>query len=255
MSNTVNPTRVVTGKVRLSYVRVFTPYQNPNGGEAKYSATILLPKNDIATKQRIDAAIAAAIEVGISKKWNGVRPPNITTPIHDGDGPRPSDGMPFSDECKGHWVFTASSRIAPQVVDAGINPIIDQTEVYSGMFGRVSLNFFPYAVSGKKGIGCGLNNVQKLEDGPPLGNSYSAEDDFGQVPQYQQPQVHQYQQPVQPQYQQPQVHQYQQPVQPQYQSVYQQPIQQPAFQPQYNQSQPQQTPQIDPITGAPIMGL
>ncbi len=184
MSNN-NPTYVVTGKVRLSYAHLFTPYST-NGGDAKYSVTILLPKSDYATKQRIDAATKAAAQAGISAKWNGAQPPIIAMPIHDGDGVRPSDGMPFGDECKGNWVFTASSKNAPQIVDLGLNPIINQSDVYSGIYARVSINFFAYNSNGKKGIGCGLGNVQKIEDGEPLGGRTNALDDFtnGTTQQY-----------------------------------------------------------------------
>lgn len=220
--------RVVTGKVRLSYVHVFNPYTPPGGGEPKYSVTLLIPKSDVATKQRIDAAIQAAIEEGVQKRWNGVRPPQTPIPIYDGDGVRPSDGMPFGEECKGHWVMTASSKQKPEVVDVNLNPIIDQTQVYSGIYGRVSVQFFAYNAAGKKGIGCGLGNIQKLEDGEPLGGRRSAADDFGDfAPTTQQPV---YQQPQQPTYQQA-------PIYPQ----------------QPTPAQPAQQ-QIDPITGKPIQG-
>lgn len=230
--------RVITGEARLSYVHLFTPYAKPsnnNNNEPKYSVTILLPKSDFATKQRIDAAINAAIQAGVQSNWSGVRPPIVALPIHDGDGVRPSDGMPFSDECKGHWIFTASSKQAPQVVDAGLNPIINQTEVYSGMYGRVSVRFFPYNNNGKKGIGCGLNNVQKLRDGEPLGGRTNAADDFGGGYQQSAPG---YQPQSQPGYQ-------QQPTYPQ--QGYTQPVQ--PVQPAYPQPQPVQ---YDPITGAPL---
>lgn len=258
--------RVVTGEVRLSYVHVFTPHAKPgSNNEAKYGVTILLPKSDYATKQRIDAAINAAIQAGVSSNWNGVRPPMLAIPIHDGDGVRPSDGMPFSDECKGHWIFTASSKQAPQVVDAGVNPILNQTEVYSGMYGRVSIRFFSYNNNGKKGIGCGLNNVQKLRDGEPLGGRTNAADDFGggqpaapgyqpQQPAYPQqgyPQQPPYAPPAQPAYQQPP---YTPPTQPAYpQLAYpQQPTYPQQGYPQQPVQQPQQPAQIDPITGMPI---
>lgn len=243
----VIPTKVITGKVRLSYVHLTKPYANQPNQDPKFSTTLLIPKSDIATKRSIDAAIQAATQQGVSDKWNGVRPPMIAIPIHDGDGVRPSDGMPFGDECKGHWVMTASSKSRPEVVDLGLQPIMSESEIYSGMYARVSLNFFPYAVQGKKGIGCGLNNVQKLEDGEPLGGRTSAANDFNDLPwpgeqQYQQP-TSQYQppQPQQPAYQPQQ--QYQAPQQPAYQ------------QPQYQQPQgyPQQQP-IDPITGKPMSG-
>lgn len=172
-------TSVTTGEARLSYVNVFQPTARQLGAEAKYSVTILVPKSDTATKAAIDTAIAAAIEQGVSKCWSGVRPPQPSICVHDGDGPRPSDGQPFGEECRGHWVFTASSKNAPYVVDLNVQPILQQSEVYSGMYGRASVNFFPYFNSGKKGIGCGLNGIQKMRDGDPLAGRITAEEAFG----------------------------------------------------------------------------
>jgi hypothetical protein len=174
---------VLTGKVRLSYVHLFTPYANQQGAEPKYSTTILVPKTDIGVKQRIDAAINAAIQEGVSTKWNGVRPPVLAIPIYDGDGVRPSDGMPFGEECKGHFVFTASSKLAPEIVDLSMQRILKQTDIYSGIYARVSVRFFPYASNGKMGIGCGLGPVQKIQDGEPLGSRVSAATAFGQPAQ------------------------------------------------------------------------
>lgn len=179
-----NETRVMTGKVRLSFVHLFKPYAAEKGQEEKYSCTILVPKTDVQTKAKLDAAINAAIEKGINSVWNGVKPPKPTIPIYDGDGTRPSDGEEFGPECKGHWVFTASAKIdyQPGIVDIRAQPILNQSEIYSGIYARVSVNFFPYAVSGKKGIGCGLGNVQKLMDGEPLSAAgIKAEKEFGEV--------------------------------------------------------------------------
>lgn len=252
MSNT----RVVTEEVRFSYVNLLKPRESRFGGDPKYSTTILIPKSDIATKQAIDNAIAAAIELGRQKKWNGVVPPVVPTPIHDGDGVK-QDGTPFGDECKGHWVLTASSSVdqPPRIVDANLNPIMDATEIYSGMYGRIALNFAPYNSHGKKGIGCYIStNVQKTRDGEPLGaTAPDASSDFGgpvnnvtnQLPTgmtNQPPQPYAQQPPMQQQY--GQAPQYQQPL------VQQTPIQQPMQQP-YTQ-QPQQPTQVDPVTGAPI---
>lgn len=175
-------THVVTGQVRLSYVHLFQPYAYQAGQEAKYSCTILVPKSDIATKQRIDEAIEAAKQAGVNKCWNGAMPPLVATPVYDGDGVRPS-GEKFGAECANHWVFTASSKMAPGVVDASRNPILNQTEIYSGMYGRVAVDFFPYANSGKRGIGCGLANVQKLAEGESLSGRTSPDDDFGNTAQ------------------------------------------------------------------------
>lgn len=166
-------TNVTTGEVRLSYVHLFKPYAAMLGQEEKYSVTVLVPKTDVDTMGRINAAIEAAKQRGISEKWNGQCPPIVPTPVHDGDGVRPSDGMEFGPECKGHWVFTAGAKAdyPPEVVDSAGNPIINQSEVYSGMYGKVNVNFFPYSFGGKKGIGCGLGPVMKTRDGEALGGS------------------------------------------------------------------------------------
>lgn len=167
-------TRVVTGVARLSYANLLQPYGN-NGQEPKYSVTVLVPKSDTATMQRINAAIEAAIQEGATRKWGG-RPPEVPTPVHDGDGVRPSDKQAYGPECRGHYVFTASSRNPPEIVDSLGNPIINQTEIYSGMYAHVSVDF--YANAGRKGVGCGLGNVMKVQDGEPLSGRASASEDF-----------------------------------------------------------------------------
>ena len=181
MSNTA----VTTGKVRFSFVHVLEAYAREQGQDPKYGLTVLVPKTDTETKKAIDAAIEAATVLGTSIKWQGKRPQKVNIPIHDGDGVKPSDGMPFGDECKGHWVFTASSNVAypPEVVDANLQAIISPAEVYSGCYGRVHINFFPYAYGGKKGIGCALNAVQKLEDGEPLAGRVKASEVFDSASQ------------------------------------------------------------------------
>lgn len=171
------PTKVLTNEVRLSYANLITPRAPQQGQKERYSVTLLIPKTDVATKADIDAAILAAYNDGVAKKWNGAHPTpkNI---IHDGDGLRPS-GVPFGDECKGCWVITASSYNKPQVVGIdNINCELAPQDIYSGMYARVTLNFFPFDTAGSKGVGCGLGNVLKIRDGEPLGGGASAASDF-----------------------------------------------------------------------------
>lgn len=247
MTNQIESTSVTTGEVRLSYVHLFQPRANQPGQEPKYSTTILIPKSDFATKQRIDAAIQAAINKGVQTVWGGARPPQPKVPVYDGDGVRPN-GDPFGPECKGHWVLTASSKQQQAVVDMSLSPIINQSEVYSGMYGRVNINFFPYSNSGNRGVGVGLGPVQKTRDGEPLGGRVSAEQAFGAgfTPA---PAPTGWEQAAPPQQfgQQPQPG-YGQQQAPQ-QSYGQQP---PAQQGYAAPQQPQQ--QIDPITGKPLNG-
>lgn len=168
MSNT----SVTLLNVRLSYVHLMKPYSNDPSMEAKYSCTILLPKTDLQGKAAIDAAIEAAKQAGLQKKFGGVLPPKLPVPVYDGDGFTAS-GNKFGPECAGCWVFTASSAADKpvEIVDRNMNRILDATQVYSGMYANINVNFFPYAAPGRKGIGCGLGPVQKVRDGEALGGS------------------------------------------------------------------------------------
>lgn len=168
-------TRVVTGKVRLSYVHLFEPYSNDPEKEPKYSVTILIPKSDKTTLGKIEKAIAQAKEDGKASKFGGKIPPNLSTTLHDGDEEADLEKSP---EYAGHMYMAMSSKARPGIVDQDLNAILDSTAVYSGCYARVSINAFPYNTSGKKGISFGLNNVQFLEDGEPLGGRTRAEDDF-----------------------------------------------------------------------------
>lgn len=176
-----DPMKVLTGEVRLSYANLTTPRAAQQGGEPKYSVTLLIPKTDTATKADIDAAITAAANEALAKVWNGARPPMLAVPVWDGDGVRKS-GVPFGDECKGHWVVTASTKNKPQVVGIdNINCELSPADIYSGMYGRVTVRFFGYSNSGNKGVGCGLGNVLKTRDGEPLSGSASASTDFAGI--------------------------------------------------------------------------
>lgn len=177
MTTQIESTSVTTGEVRLSYVNLFTPRANNPGEEPKYSLTVLIPKTDTATMQRIHAAVQAAMQKGAALNyWTGTAQPDV--PIRDGDGRKPQSGEPYGPECKGHWVIALSSKQQQSVVDVNLNPIVNQSEVYSGMYGRVHINFYPYS-NKKKGIGAGLGPVQKTRDGEPLGGRISAEQAFG----------------------------------------------------------------------------
>lgn len=228
---------LITGKVRFSYVQVFEP-RAINGGDEKYSVTLLIPKSDVDTYQKIMAEINKCLQENVANTFKGVMPANPSLPLYDGDGVRQS-GEPFGPECKGHWVISAKTNTAPEVVDANCNPIISKSEFYSGCYGRASIRFYAYNQNGNKGIGCGLGNVQKLEDGQPLDGRTTALEDFGtpiasqnnyqaQIPQYQ------------PISQAPVMPQYNNQITPQYQA------------PAQAVTNPPVTGQFDPITGQPV---
>lgn len=177
MSKFVNPTKVITGvNTRWSYVNAWEP-KSINGGAPKYSVSLIIPKSDTKTIERIQAAIQAAYEEGQGKlKGNGKSVPALSvlkTPLRDGDAERPDDEA-YADS----YFVNANSGTAPGIVDADRSPIIDRSEVYSGVYGRASINFYVFNSNGNKGIACGLNNLQKIRDGEPLGGKSRAEDDF-----------------------------------------------------------------------------
>jgi len=174
-----DPCRVLTCEVRCSYVNLVTPRSmgnNPNE-KAKYSMTLLIPKTETACIEDINNAINAAAQAGLNTKFGGVMP-QFAPIVHDGDGTN-SNGMPYGDECKGHWVLAASSTNKPQVVhQSNISSELAPEDIYSGMYARVTLRFYAYNTSNKRGVGCGLGNVMKTKDGDPLGGGTTAVNDF-----------------------------------------------------------------------------
>ena len=174
--NAVNPAKVITGVCRLSYANIWQA-KSINGGAPKYSASVLIPKSDTKTVAKVKAAIVAAYEEGEGKlKGNGKTVPTLVslkTPFRDGDTERPDD-----EAYAGHWFINANSNTAPGVVDANREPIYDTSEIYSGVYARVSLSFYAFNSNGNRGIACALQNIQKVRDGEALGGKSKAEDDF-----------------------------------------------------------------------------
>ena len=177
MAKFINPTKVITGvNTRWSYVNAWEP-KSIKGGAPKYSVSLIIPKSDTKTIEKIQAAIQAAYDEGQGKlKGNGKSVPALSvlkTPLRDGDAERPDDEA-YADS----YFINANSGTAPGIVDADRQPILDRSEVYSGVYGRASINFYAFNSNGNKGIACGLNNLQKIKDGEPLGGKSRAEDDF-----------------------------------------------------------------------------
>lgn len=169
MSST--PTKVITGECRLSYVNVFTPRAAKPGQTEKYSVCLLIPKTDTKTVNEIRVAVKAAAEAGIGV-LGGKIPAGLKNPLRDGDTERDSN------EYKGHWFMNCNSKQMPGVIDEDRQPVLDPYQVYSGCYGRASVNFYAYNQEGNKGIGAGLQNLQKMAEGEPLSGRSRAEDDF-----------------------------------------------------------------------------
>ena len=170
MDNNTGSTKVIV-PCRFSYLHCWEP-NSVNGGDPKYSVSAIVEKSDKKTVAAISAAIEQAKKDSVSK-WGGKVPANLHLPLRDGDIDRPDD-----EAYKDAYFFNANSRQAPQVVDAKVQPIIDQNEVFSGCYGKISVTFYGYNSNGNRGIAAGLGNIQKLKDGESLGGRTSAAEDF-----------------------------------------------------------------------------
>lgn len=171
-------TRVTTkDNVRFSYAHVLEPSKGiDDSKEPKYSVCVLIPKNAKSTLSLFKEAIAAAKEEGIAK-WGGKIPAGLKLPLRDGDEERPDDPA-----YEGMFFLNASTKRKPQVIDRAGNLITDPMDFYSGCWGRVSLNFYPYNVNGNKGIGVGLGNIIKLKDDESLaGAGAKATEEFADL--------------------------------------------------------------------------
>ena len=169
-------TKVVTELCTFSYLNCWDP-KAINGGTPKYSVSLIISKSDTKTIEKINAAIQAAYDEGQSKlKGSGKTVPALSaikTPLRDGDVERPDD-----EAYRNSYFINANSSTQPGIVDADRQPILDRSQMYSGVKGRASINLYAYNVNGNRGIACGLNHLQKLSDGTPLGGKSRAEDDF-----------------------------------------------------------------------------
>ncbi|MGV8846404.1 DUF2815 family protein [Tessaracoccus sp.] len=172
------PTKVITGKARTSYCHVLEAYSNSPDQAPKFSTVLLIPKSDKTTMKKLREAQANALKNGEKTVFKGKIPANWGDTIHDGDEDADLERNP---EYAGCWYLSVSAKTRPGVVDQALNPITDTTEMYSGCYVRASLNAFAYSQSGNKGVSFGLNNIQKMADGEPLGGRSRAEDDFEEL--------------------------------------------------------------------------
>lgn len=172
--------RVVIEGARLSWPKLFKPEARPGSTEEKYSTMLLIPKSATAVMERLYAAEKEALQDGKTTKFKGKVPTKDYSIIHDGDDEEVVEDYP---ERAGHWYMSvsASTKFKPGVVDKNLEKILDESEVYSGVYANVSVTAFPYNQEGNKGVSFGLNNVQILGYGDSLAGGVDAADEFSQV--------------------------------------------------------------------------
>lgn len=175
----ITETNIRIGEVRFSYANVFAPRKSDDSADGKYGVCIIIPKDDKETIAAIEAAVNAAKQKGKTEKWGGKIPANVRTPLRDGDIDREDD-----EAFAGCYFLNASSKNKPgiRVLENGATyEAMDAEDFYSGCYGAVTVNFFPYENSGNKGVAAGLNNLIKTRDGERLSGGRSADEDFGDL--------------------------------------------------------------------------
>lgn len=169
-------TKVLIKNVRASYAHVFEPQAINEGDEPKYNTSLIVSKDDTESVNKINKAIANAAENG-KEKFGGKVPANLKKPLRDGDIDREDD-----EAYENAYFLNANTKRKPQVLDMDGQRTDDPDDVYSGCYIHVTVNFYPFAVNGNKGVACGLGNIMKAADGEPLGGGGAkAEDDFAEL--------------------------------------------------------------------------
>jgi hypothetical protein len=140
---------------------------------------LVISKDDTETIERLRAAEAEAEAFGIKNKWGGKKPTRGYSPsvIKDADEDGTADEYPDRKNTY-YMTVSANSRFAPGIVDRDRVEILDESQVYSGAFARVSVTAFAYDQQGNKGVSFGLNNVQMLGGGERLLGGPRAQDEF-----------------------------------------------------------------------------
>jgi|TARA_R110001599_G_scaffold91510_1_gene240435 hypothetical protein len=170
-----------TNPARISYAKIFEPVKNDLSGKAEYSAMFLIPKSDTETVDKIKTAIKTAIH----GKWGDKKPSGIRIPLRDGDKDGdtgvPASAVAGAEPYGGHYFINAKNTRPPGIVDQKRNEILDSGQVVSGDYVRASLNAFAYD-NKSKGVSFGLNGVQLVRKGEPLGSGFVASSSFGDIP-------------------------------------------------------------------------
>ena len=171
----VKGSKVVFGPCLLSYTHLFKKYSPDGGGDdGKYMTNVLIPKSEKETLAAIEEAVNNARQTATASKWGGKEPKKLDLPLRDGEDRE-------DDVYAGHYYLNAKCSTRPGIIDAHGAPIVDEEEIYSGVWAYVSVTFYGYDVSGNRGVASGLNNIKKFKDGERLGGRQSAESDFADI--------------------------------------------------------------------------
>lgn len=164
--------KIMTPEFRVSFPCLFEKRAVQVGQKATYSMCMLFPKTT-----KLDELKALIREAAVAE-FKLPLPAGLASPIHDGDVEKPGRS-----EYAGHFYINAKAHShRPHLVDRQCNPIGPEIgnaeEFYGGCYARATVTAYPYSYMGKKGVGIGLENVQKLREGEPFSGHVGADKDF-----------------------------------------------------------------------------
>ena len=177
--------KVVTGKVRCSYVSVFAPRLNTNSNEMEYSMELMIPKSDTATVSAVKKAMKASEAFKFPKGRPNPKLKEWYDPLIDADDAMALDAedneVPLTTkrpETKGCYLLRVKNKEAVPIVDRNRQPVLDQSEFASGDYARASINAHPFDVGKNAGVTFFLNAIQVVGKGEPLGGGVNVETEF-----------------------------------------------------------------------------
>tara|TARA_R110000824_G_scaffold384262_1_gene578142 strand:- start:251 stop:862 length:612 start_codon:yes stop_codon:yes gene_type:complete len=167
---------------RISYAKIFKPEKNDLSGKEEYSCMVLIPKSDTKTV----GALKQAIKTAIKGRFGDKQPNGLRIPLRDGDksgdGGVPSGSeagqAPYGD----HYFINCKNSRQPKLIDQKRRDVLDDNLIVSGDYVRVSVNAFGYD-NKSKGVSFGLNAVQLVRKGEPLGSSFNVNNAFEELPE------------------------------------------------------------------------
>lgn len=155
--------KLITPEFRAAFVGLFratAPKENPEGKKKFSVRAVFMPDTDMRP-------LKEAAKVAMSDKWGANIPKNLRSPFRTNEQlDNPIPGVPDDAIV---MTFSANEDRRPGLVDANLNDIIDDSEVYAGAWFRAQVRAYAYEASGNRGVAFGLENIQKLRDDEPLG--------------------------------------------------------------------------------------
>lgn len=187
--------QVKTKLVRFTYCHLAEPHAVVEGQDKKYSINILIDKEDKETLARITKAYEQAVQEGTEKFGQSFK--GKVTPLkREPGGSRglvidcDTDDRYTAPEFKNKYMIAAKSNkpVSVGYRKNGVTYAYSSKEeieenVYSGCYGAISFNVYPYNTVGT-GVAAGLNSVLKVKDGEPLGGHSSVTADFADASEF-----------------------------------------------------------------------